>query len=329
MKIKKTLVFLIISILLFSTSHAFAESMSGTFKAVSACDAYKSFNKGTNPGLIKTTPGMEYDAVEVNNKDMDWVRINIPGIKDPLRWVSGECGIKHFDGGKPDQGDGDKTAKCSTKNQQDSYVLALTWQPGFCKHYNYKGKKPECEAIRQGDLVVDHMTLHGLWPNRKDCGTKYGNCVGPKLDLEESTVSKLAPWMPNFFYEQSFGVYEWDKHGTCQNLPDDDYFLAALKLVESVDASAVGSYIKSHSGRDMSMKEFFANVKDAYGQEVADRITLLCADGKYLQEVRVNLPLNFIFDSDLSIMTKGAAKTKAKQEKCKSDSVYVESSGLK
>ena len=71
-----------------------AESVSGTFKAVSACDAYKSFNKGTNPGLVHTVPGVEYQAVEVNNKEMFWVRIEVPNIKDPLRWVFGECGTK-------------------------------------------------------------------------------------------------------------------------------------------------------------------------------------------------------------------------------------------
>jgi ribonuclease T2 len=326
MKINKALFVLIFSILLAFSSQAAAESVSGTFKAVSACDAYKSFNKGANPGRIKTTPGKEYDLVEANNKNMEWVRIHIPGIKEPLRWVSGECGTKDLEGGRPDESGDNKPIACSTKNQHDSYVLALTWQPGFCKHYKYKGKKPECDAIKDGSLVVDHLTLHGLWPNRKACGTSYGNCNGPKLDLEESTVSQLAPWMPNFLYddEQTFGAYEWNKHGTCQNLSDDEYFLTALKLVEAVDRSAVGSYIKDSAGSSMSVNEFFAKVKSAYGQEVADRITLVCAGGKYLQEVRVNLPLNFKADSNLAVMTKGAAKTGARKINCDGDSVYVE-----
>ncbi len=329
MKSKKALFVLIFSIFLSFSSYAFAERVSGTFTAVSACDAYKSFNKGTNPGLIKTTPGMEYEAVEVNNKNMEWVRITIPGISDPLRWVSGECGTKRIEEGKADHGGGGgKPDACSIRNQQDSYVLALTWQPAFCKHVNYKGRKPECDAIKQGELVVDHMTLHGLWPNRKACGTRYGNCEGPALDLEESTVSKLAPWMPNFLYEQVFGAYEWNKHGTCQNLSDDAYFLMALQLVEAVDASAVGSYIKSRTGKEMSINEFFANLQDAYGQETADRILLICTGGKYLQEVRVNLPLDFKCDPDLSVMTRGAARNKAKAENCKGDTIYVESSRL-
>ena len=326
MKFRNQAFVLIVSLLLTITSSAFADPVSGTFTAVSRCDAYKSFNKGTNPGRIKTTPGREYEAVEVNNKNAEWVRITIPGINEPQRWVAGECGTKNFDGGEPDPGGGGKPGSCSVKNQQDSYVLALTWQPGFCKHYKYNGKKPECDAIKQGDLVIDHLTIHGLWPNKKACKESYGNCGGPKLDLEETTVSKLAPWMPNFLYEETFGAYEWNKHGTCQNLSDDEYFLTVLQLAEAVDASDVGAYIKSHVGRDMSINEFFGNVKDAYGQEVADRIMLLCAGGKYLQEVRVNLPLNFKIDSNLSLMTKGATKAGARQDKCKGDTVIVESS---
>ncbi len=327
MKTGRSLFSFVVSISLLLVSHSLAEPVSGTFTAVSACDAYKSFNKGTNPGLIKTTPGTEYDAFEINNKDMEWVRINVPGINEPLRWVSGECGTKNLKSGKTDHGDGDKTTQCSTKNQHDSYVLALTWQPGFCKHFSYGGKKPECDAIKQGSLIVNHMTIHGLWPNKKACGTRYGNCGGPKLDLEESTVSKLAPWMPNFLYEQAFGTYEWNKHGTCQNLSDDDYFMTALQLVQTVDASVVGSYIKSHAGEEMSINEFFTTVKNIYGPEVADRIMLVCTGGRYLQEIRINLALDFKCDPDLSVMTRGAVQTGAKQNGCKGDMVYVESSG--
>lgn len=69
-----------------------SEKISGVFSADRACDAYKSFAKGTNPGLIKTGPGEDYEAVEVDNKDMAWVRIKVPGISDPLRWVPAECG---------------------------------------------------------------------------------------------------------------------------------------------------------------------------------------------------------------------------------------------
>lgn len=315
---------------LFVTS-AFADNVSGVFKAVSACDAYKSFRHGTNPGLVHTVPGAEYEAVEVNSKEMDWVRIKIPNISDPLRWVAGSCGTKDF--GRPVSPEEEipVTGKkdCHTKNKFDSYVLAMSWQPGFCEHVSYRGVKPECDALRKGELVVDHLTLHGLWPNRKACGTKYDNCGGPRLDLEEATVSQVSPWMPNFYYETAFGTHEWDTHGTCQTLADDQYFLKAIKLVQAVDDSGVGSYIKSRVGSTMSIRDFYTQIAAQHGQDVADKVNLLCADGQYLQEIRINLPAVIPESADLRQLTAGApVSSDKKASTCNSDSIYVERSGV-
>lgn len=316
-------------LMLCTASPAIADNVSGVFKAVRSCEAYKSFKKGTNPGVIRTTAGSEYDAVEVNNKDMDWVRIKVPGINDPLRWVSAECGITDLTAAPPEE-PGKKTyASCHQKNLYDSYVLAMTWQPGFCEHYSYQGSKPECNALRDGSLVVNHLTLHGLWPNRKECGTNYANCGGPGLNLEESTISQLSPWMPNFYYADTFGSYEWEKHGTCQERPDDEYFLTAKKLVEAVDGSVIGTYIKSRIGEDISAGELFQQIKDAYGPDVADRVQLLCAGGSYLQEIRVNLPRNFSVDQDLKKLTSGAVKMKSRTNGCSKDSIHIEKSGVR
>jgi len=308
---------------------ALAESVSGTFKAVSSCDAYKSFNKGTNPGLVHTVPGVEYQAVEINNKEMSWVRIKIPNVKDPLRWVSGECGTKDFGGPALPDEDIPESGKhaCRKKNQYDSYVLALSWQPAFCEYVAKPGTKPECEALEDGELVIDHLTLHGLWPNKKACGTNYGNCGGPKLNLEEETVSQLAPWMPNFFYEEELGTHEWDKHGTCQPLPDDDYFLTSLRLVKAVDESRVGSLIRSRVGSSMTVQEFFDEVTEEHGQEVAERIALVCTKGKYLQEVRINLPRVLPAANDLKQLTAGAPKATNRTGQCK-ETIHIESSGV-
>ena len=317
----------VLSLVLIATS-ALAESVSGTFKAVSSCDAYRSFNKGTNPGLVHTVPGFEYEAVEINDKEMSWVRIKIPKIKDPLRWVAGECGTKDF--GKPvpeeevpEQG---KPA-CRKKNEYDSYVLAMSWQPAFCEYVAKPGTKPECEALEDGDLVIDHLTLHGLWPNKKGCGTRYGNCGGPKLDLEEATVSQLAPWMPNFYFEDDLGTHEWDKHGTCQPLSDDEYFLTSMRLVKAVDESRVGSLIRSRVGSSMTVQEFFDEITEEHGEEVADRIALVCTKGKYLQEVRVNLPRVLPAGSDLKQLTAGAPEASNRTGQCK-ETIFIESSGV-
>ncbi len=232
---------------------------------------------------------------------------------------------------QPDsENDGGKKDKyCHTANKQDSYVLAVTWQPGFCEHVDYRGDKPECNALNDGELVIDHLTLHGLWPNRKECGKQYDSCQDPSgqpFSLREETVSRIAPWMPNFYYSTAFGKYEWEKHGTCQSLPKDDYFNKAVSAVELVNASEIGAMVRSHIGGSFNVAAFFDTVKKKYGTQVAKNVMLFCAKKGFLQEIRLNLPLNFSVDGDLRKLV-GGSGFGAKSERCGAE-VRVEESGI-
>ena len=153
-----------------------------------------SFKKGTNPGFVRLEPGQTYAIEELNEQDWDWIRINIPDVRDPIRWVPKECGVAQLipgepapsePGGKPPTGERPGRAQCNTANTYDSNVLALSWQPGFCEHAQFRGTKPECEALEAGELSISHLTIHGLWPNKRACGTRYGDCRGAALDLTE------------------------------------------------------------------------------------------------------------------------------------------------
>jgi ribonuclease T2 len=322
---QRVMLFVILTWLFHASPFAYAsERASGSFTAIRACDAYKSFKNGTNPGLVKTRPGAKYDIVEVNNKNWDWVRVEIPEAAEPLRWVSRECGTADItspiDTPAP-------SGACNVKNQHDSYVLAMSWQPGFCEHFPYKGKKPECDALGKSEIQISHLTLHGLWPNKKQCGISYGNCGGPDLNLEEDTVSKIATWMPNFMYETKFGAYEWKKHGTCQSLEDDQYFLTAVDAVQLVNESAVGTYIREHLGRSFSAKKFVEHVKSKHGEQFAKKIMLVCSKGRYLHEVQVKLPLNFRVDAGIEAFIAGADPFTASTDRCNSDDIFVEIGG--
>ncbi|MGV7206221.1 ribonuclease T2 family protein [Oxalobacteraceae bacterium A2-2] len=305
---------------------AASESASGSFTATQSCEAYNSFAKHSNPGDVKVTAGTSYTVREINKPDYDWVRIDVPGAEPRLRWVQKQCGKPELGASGAVAAD-EKGKSCSVANQQDSYVLAVTWQPGFCEHARYDGKKPECEAVNSGKLQVKTLSLHGLWPNKKECGISYGNCKGPDLNLRPETVEKLAPWMPNFFYERSFGNYEWKKHGTCQALPQDDYFLKAVDAVRVVNDSEVGKLVLSHTGKSINVDEFFSRVKARYGDTVAGSITLVCTQRKYLQEIRVSLPLNFSTSGELTqLVAGGSGQASPRQLGC-ADEIYVEAPG--
>lgn len=307
-----------------------SESASGSFNATRSCEAYSSFAKRTNPGDVRISAGASYSVHEINKTDYDWLRVQVPGAQPALRWVQKECGTPALEQGearaKSSRGEGASGEVCSLPNQQDSYVLAITWQPGFCEHTKYNGKKPECDAMNSGALQAKTLSLHGLWPNKKECGTQYGSCQGQQFSLSKDTIEKIAPWMPNFFYERTFGAYEWNKHGKCQSLPPDEYFIKAVSAVRVVNESEVGKIVLGNTGKSFRANDFFDRIKARYGAQVANTITLVCTQHKYLQEIRVSLPLDFATDRELPALVANARPAAARTVGC-ADDIYVEAAG--
>ncbi|MTV37056.1 ribonuclease T2 family protein [Duganella radicis] len=304
-----------------------SESASGSFTANKSCEAFSSFAKRANPGEVKITAGTAYTVREINKTDYDWLRVEVPGAQPSLRWVQRECGtpaLEDKQAGRPPEGASGEV--CSAPNQQDSYVLAITWQPGFCEHTRYNGKKPECDAMNSGALEAKTLSLHGLWPNKKECGTHYGSCQGKQFELSKDTIEKIAPWMPNFFYERTFGAYEWNKHGKCQSLPPDEYFIKAVSAVRVVNDSEVGKIVLGNTGKSFKVNDFFDRVKSRYGDKVANTITLVCVQRKYLQEIRVSLALDFSTERDLPALVANAKPAGPRAVGC-DDEVYVEAAG--
>jgi ribonuclease T2 len=321
--------YLAVALLAFTALECSAsESASGSFTATKSCEAFSSFAKRANPGDVKIAAGSAYTIREINKTDYDWLRIEVPGAQPQLRWVQRECGTPELEEGKRAARQAAEAAgpMCSMPNQQDSYVLAITWQPGFCEHAKYNGKKPECDAMNSGALEAKTLSLHGLWPNKQECGVQYGSCSGKPFELSKDTIEKIAPWMPNFFYERSFGAYEWNKHGKCQSLPPDEYFIKAVSAVRVVNESEVGKMVLGNTGKSIKVNDFFERVKQRYGDKVADTITLVCVQRKYLQEIRVSLALDFATDRDLPQLVANARPAHSRTAGC-ADEIYIEAAG--
>lgn len=49
----------------------------------------------------------------------------------------------------------------------DSYVLALSWQTGFCQSQHERNRQEPDECRLQKELAdkADFLTVHGLWPS--------------------------------------------------------------------------------------------------------------------------------------------------------------------
>lgn len=184
---KRTLSVALIFLTVFMASNAHAIKVEGTFKATKSCPAYKSFKRGHNPGNIHSAPGRTYEVVEENKAEGPWALILIPEINS-RRWVTKECGITTITSRSASTGGTSGSSPgCNIGNTYDSFVLALSWQAGFCEHYNYSGVKLECDNLNAGNISVTNLTIHGLWPNKNGCKKSYGDCTNDPLVLEGTT----------------------------------------------------------------------------------------------------------------------------------------------
>lgn len=311
-----------------------AAPASGTFTAASACEAFQSFRKSTNPDGAKLSPGTGYTILETH--EAGWTRVQVPGARPSERWVRNDCGSEGGSGAAAPATSGRTPAApsmsgrggmCSTANEYDSFVLAMSWQPGFCE-WTAGGKrgKPECEAMEDGKLKVTNLTLHGLWPNRQQCGISYGNCSTAPMTLSKETIAYIGPWMPNFLFEKDFGEHEWRKHGTCQAMNPDAYFRRAVNLVKQFNDSGVGKYIRQNIGGSISRRAFYEKLQAETGSEAyRDSVKLMCS-GQYLTEIQVKLPRDYRAGGSLKDLL-GEQPGGSGGGTCRGDEIRIEASG--
>lgn len=320
-------------------SSAWSAPASGTFTASRSCEAFQSFRKSTNPGGVTLQSGTGYTILE--SHDAGWTRIQVPNARPSERWVPNDCGSAA--GGsastpptisprpRPTPSP-DPSARsggmCTTADQYDSFVLAMSWQPGFCE-WTAGGKrgKPECEAMESGKLTVSNLTLHGLWPNRQQCGISYGNCSNAPMTLSKETIAYIGPWMPNFLYERDFGEHEWRKHGTCQTTRTPDaYFRHAVDLVKQFNDSGVGQYVRQNIGATISRRTFYDRLKTETGSDAyRDSVKLMCS-GQYLTEIQVRLPRDYQAGGTLKQLL-GDQPGGSGGGTCRNDEIKIEASG--
>ncbi|NOT41649.1 MAG: ribonuclease T2 [Alphaproteobacteria bacterium] len=108
----------------------------------------------------------------------------------------------------------------------DYYLLVLSWSPTHCSSDAGRGRDDDlqCRSGRPYGFV-----LHGLWPQYERgwperCSTEEPRSV---TDANMTATLKLSP-------SRQLVQHEWEKHGTCAGLSQDDYFAAAALAVESV-----------------------------------------------------------------------------------------------
>ncbi|HEV7306347.1 ribonuclease T2 [Ensifer sp.] len=161
------------------------------------------------------------------------------------------------------------------------YVLAVSWQPGFCET---RPERKECTTQTAERFDATNFALHGLWPLRKSyCGVaaevrakdRSGNWLElPKLAMADETASRLLVAMPGV--QSGLDRHQWLMSGTCQASSVDDYFAVQLRLLEELNRSAVGALFRQGIGTELDETAIKQAFDQSFGAGAGDRVRMRC-----------------------------------------------------
>lgn len=169
------------------------------------------------------------------------------------------------------------------KDGRTTFILAASWQPGFCEGRN---KVPECRSQTAERADATRFSLHGLWRMRQSyCGVAEADKARdkprgwmelPPVALPEALAQKLAELMPGT--QSGLERHEWLKHGTCSNLDQARYFGLSISLMEELNASAVSQLFRERIGKPVREAEVKAAFAQAFGADAGERVRMSCRE---------------------------------------------------
>jgi ribonuclease T2 len=184
--------------------------------------------------------------------------------------------------------------------QAIDYVLAISWQPGFCE---MRPAVPECQSQTADRFDATHFTLHGLWPEPRGnfyCGVPPHDQeldrrtqwqALPVLPLSAETRQQLDQSMPGT--QSGLHRHEWIKHGTCSEMPTPEaYFQESLRLLAALNNSPLQALFQDAIGSTLSGDAIRAAIDNAFGEGVGEKVQIICKSvgpRDLIVELRFNL----------------------------------------
>ncbi|MTH44869.1 ribonuclease I [Intestinirhabdus alba] len=200
----------------------------------------------------------------------------------------------------------------------DRYVLALSWQTGFCQsqHERNRHEPEECRRQKEADDKTSFLTVHGLWPGlpasvaargvdarrwmRYGCATRplpnlpevraSRKCAAPETGLSLESAAKLREAMPGAGGSSCLERYEYAKHGACFGFDPDAYFMTMVRLNGEIRASELGQFLADSYGKTVSRSAFDAAFARRWGKESVKAVKLNChGNPAWLTEIQISL----------------------------------------
>ncbi|ESW23474.1 hypothetical protein PHAVU_004G050200 [Phaseolus vulgaris] len=109
----------------------------------------------------------------------------------------------------------------------DYWKISQFWPRGLC-HRNPLCVKPK---------LLEEFTIHGLWPSNwkgpPSCTQQKFNPSLVRFLFLNNNAHLQQVW-PSYYAngDVKFWAYEWEKHGTCSNLQQFDFFTLSIDIYE-------------------------------------------------------------------------------------------------
>lgn len=281
-------------------------ALEGWLIATKTCPAVQSIRKGTNPGDARVEEDRAYKLFAKNNEPATHYLIAVKGAEPERRWVATECGfhaVAAAGGVTPPQPDPQPQPPQPQPPQPQPgavhYVLAASWQPGFCET---KPSKSECASQTAERFDANNLALHGLWPQPRSnvyCNVGAGDVAAdkagrwdalPGIALEAGTKQKLDIVMPGT--QSLLERHEWIKHGTCHGGTTEEYYADSIRLMEALNASPVRALFAENIGKELTADDIRDAFDASFGAGAGGRVKISCVnDGnrRLIGEITIGL----------------------------------------
>lgn len=279
-------------------------ALEGWLIATKTCPAVQSIRKGTNPGDAKVEEDRAYRLFAKNNEPASHYLIAVKGAEPERRWVATDCGFHVVAASgavtpPPPEPQPQPQPQPQPTPGATQYVLAASWQPGFCET---RPSKPECSSQTEDRFDATNLALHGLWPQPRSnvyCNVSSGDIAAdkdgrwdalPGITLEPATKQALDKVMPGT--QSKLERHEWIKHGTCHGGTTQEYYADSIRLMEAVNASAVRTLFADHIGREITANDIRDAFDQSFGAGAGERVKVSCVnDGnrRLIGEITVGL----------------------------------------
>ena len=176
----------------------------------------------------------------------------------------------------------------------DRYVLALSWQTGFCQsqHDRNRNERDECRLQTETTNKADFLTVHG--PNLPEARASR-MCSSPETGLSLETAAKLSEVMPGAGGRSCLERYEYAKHGACFGFDPDAYFGTMVRLNQEIKESEAGKFLADNYGNTVSRRDFDAAFAKSWGKENVKAVKLTCqGNPAYLTEIQISIKADAI-----------------------------------